>query len=259
MASVTRMWAMDAPTFTMDSSLLMVGTLGEITIPVTSFLVQHARGLVLFDTQLDPASYDEDPAEVYGAGLQGVINLRSRSEQRLDRQLKGLGFSVSDITHVIVSHLHFDHCGGARLFPEARFYAGAGEMRHAYWPEPAGAGFFRVEELLPLRDFKWTELDNDHDLFGDGSLTVLHTPGHTPGELSMLVRLPDRNVIITGDAAHLANGFEGLVPMPFSVNTEQSVRSMRKLQRLRAEYDAFVWVSHEPDHYKQMGAPTELR
>jgi len=255
MATVERMWALDAPTFTMDSSLLMVGSLGEITVNVTSFLVQHAKGLVLFDTQLDPASYDEDPAEVYGEGLNAVINLASNPDQRVDRQIEALGFRTTDVTHVVISHLHFDHAGCARLFPEARFYAGLGEIRHAYWPEPAGAGFFRLEDLLPLRNFNWTELYEDHDLFGDGSLTLLHTPGHTPGELSMLVRLPDRNMIVTGDTAHLAQGFEGLVPMPFSVNTELSVRSMRKLHRLAVENEAFVWISHEPDHYNQMNSP----
>lgn len=249
-----RMWALDAPTQTLDSSLLMVGAQGQLTVPVTSFLVEHPRGLVLFDTQLDPAAYDEPAEDVFGP-LAAMMGLDARPEQRIDRQIEALGYRVSDVTDVVLSHLHLDHAGGARLFPEARFHIGAGEMRHAYWPEPSVRPFFRLDDLLPIREFAYDELEGDHDLFGDGSITLLHTPGHTPGELSMLVRLPDRNVLITGDTAHLAAGYEAMSPMPLNFDTAASVRSLRKLHRIAAANDAFVWISHEPSHYEEMHAP----
>ncbi|MEW6476616.1 MAG: N-acyl homoserine lactonase family protein [Actinomycetota bacterium] len=254
MKTVNRMWALDAPVMTLDASMLMVGGHGPVTVPVTSFLVEHDRGLVLFDTQLDPAAYDRDPSEVFGPVAE-MMQLQIKPEQRVDRQVEGLGYRTSDVTHVVVSHLHMDHAGCARLFPEARFYAGPGEMRYAYWPEPSGQGYFRLEDLLPLRNFNWCELDDDHDLFGDGSLLLLHTPGHTPGELSMLVRLADRSIVVSGDTAHMATGLDLLLPMPFNWDTRQSVQSMRKLKRIAEENAAYIWISHELAHYAEMKAP----
>lgn len=254
MKALNRMWALDAPTMTLDGSMLMVGHSGDVTVPVTSFLVEHDKGLLLFDSQLDPACYDRDPAEVFGP-VAAMMRLEIKPEQRIDRQVEALGYRATDVTHVVLSHLHMDHAGCARLFPDAQFYCGLGEMRHAYWPEPASAGYFRLDDLLPLRNFRWMEIDDDFDLFADGSLTLLHTPGHTPGELSMLVRLPDRNVLVTGDTAHLAAGLDLLLPMPFNFDTQQSVRSMRKLQRVARENDAYIWISHELDHYREMQAP----
>lgn len=254
--TATRMYALDAPRFTVDSSLLLVGTLGEIEIPISAYLIEHPKGLVLFDTQCMPKAIDEGPEEAYGP-LAGIINMVSTPEQRLDRQIEALGYKTSDVSHVIASHLHFDHAGGLYLFPNARFFMGQGEMRHAYWPEPAGAGFFLLEDLLPTRGFDWTEIPNhmDHDLFGDGSLTLMSTPGHTPGELSMLVRLPNRNIILTGDTAHLAGGVEGFAPMPFSYDTRQAVLSLRKLRLISEANDAFVWISHDPGCWDKMQAP----
>jgi glyoxylase-like metal-dependent hydrolase (beta-lactamase superfamily II) len=250
------MWALDSPTFTVDSSILLVGTLGAIEIRITAFLVEHPKGLVLFDTQCMPKAIDEGPVAAYG-DLAGIINMASTPDQRLDRQIEKLGYKVSDVTHVIASHLHFDHAGGLHLFPEARFFMGEGEMRHAYWPEPAGAGFFLLEDILPTRGFNWSEIPHsmDFDLFGDGSITIMSTPGHTPGELSMLVRLPNRNIIITGDTAHLLGGLEGLAPMPFSYNTHQAVMSLRKLRLVSEQNDAYVWVSHDPVCWETMHAP----
>lgn len=255
-ATATRLWALDSPTFTVDSSLLLVGTLGEIEIRVTAFLVEHPKGLVLFDTQCMPKAIDEGPEAAYG-GLAAVINLRATPEMRLDRQLENLGYKTTDVTHVIASHLHFDHAGGLHLFPNARFYMGQGEMRHAYWPEPAGAGFFLLEDILPTRGFNWTEIPHtvDLDLFGDGSITVMSTPGHTPGELSMLVRLPNRNMVITGDTAHLVGQLDGPSIMPFSYDTRQAVLSLRKLLLVAETNDAYVWVSHDPTCWAEMGAP----
>jgi N-acyl homoserine lactone hydrolase len=254
--SATRLWALDAPRFTVDSSLLLVGSLGEIEIPISSYLIEHPRGLVLFDTQCMPKAIDEGPEAAYGP-LAGVINMVATPELRLDRQIEALGFKTTDVTHVIASHLHFDHAGGLYLFPNARFYMGEGEMRHAYWPEPAGAAFFVLEDLLPLRGFNWTEIPSymDHDLFGDGSITLMSTPGHTPGELSILLRLPSRNFILTGDTAHLAGGVEGLAPMPFGYNTNDAVRSLRKLRLMSEANEAYIWINHDPGHFDQMKAP----
>jgi glyoxylase-like metal-dependent hydrolase (beta-lactamase superfamily II) len=103
----------------------------------------------------------------------------------------------------------------------------------------------------------WREVHGDLDVFGDGSLVILSTPGHTPGETSLLVRLPGRNFILTGDTVHLRSNLENLFPLPFDVNNQEAVRSLRRLRMLTKCNDATVWISHDPEDWAEFGhAPT---
>jgi N-acyl homoserine lactone hydrolase len=250
-ASCKRLWALDSPTFTLDAGTLMYGLTGELTIPLPAYLIEHPRGLVLFDTGLVPAAHD-DPYAVYG-DLATFTKLDTRPDQRLDRQLAALGYKTSDVTHVIASHSHLDHTGGLYLFPEARFYAGEGELPFAYWPTNVGAGFFRTDDIEPTRHWNWNYVPGvDVDLFGDGSIVILFTPGHTPGELSLLVRLPSRNFILTGDTAHLRAALEQEIHFPIDADTKEAVRSLRRLKMLRDTADATVWITHDPDDWAEL-------
>ena len=243
-----RLWALDSPTITVDQSLMMVGGSGVVTIPLPAYLIEHPKGLVLFDTGLCPAAAD-DPQSIYGP-LADAFSLTFPSDVRVDNQLAALGYKTTDVRYVVVSHLHFDHAGGLSLFPNATFIIGPEEMRYAYWPYKAGEGFFRREDFEVARGYNWLELPGgEHDLFGDGSMVVFHTPGHTPGELSMLVRLKDRNFLLVGDTVHLRAALESEIPGPFDSNTEVAIQSIRRLKLLRAAADATVWISHDPEDW----------
>lgn len=245
-----RLWALDSPTFTLDKSILMVGATGEVTIPMPAYLIEHPKGLVLFDTGLVPAAA-KDPDAVYGE-LADFLGLQFTPDQAVDAQLQALGYKPSDIKYVIASHTHFDHSGGLYLFPEAKIFVGEGDVRFAYWPDPAGAVFFRPQDIDAARDFTWQEVPRcDVDLFGDGSVVILFTPGHTPGELSLLVRLPDRNFVLTGDTVHLREALENVIPMPYDADTVESLRSIRRLQMIRDAADATVWISHDPEDWAE--------
>ncbi|HET9970148.1 MAG TPA: N-acyl homoserine lactonase family protein [Streptosporangiaceae bacterium] len=243
-----RLWALDSPTFTLDKSILMVGASGQVTIPMPGYLIEHPKGLVLFDTGLAPAAA-ADPQAVYG-DLASFLGLRFTPEQAVDRQIAALGYRPSDVKYVIASHTHFDHCGGLYLFPGAEFLVGEGDLRFAYWPDPAGAVFFRQADIDATRAYRWREVPRcDVDLFGDGSVVILFTPGHTPGELSLLVRLPGRNFILTGDTVHLREALDKVIPMPYDSSTEEALRSIRRLQFIRDGADATIWISHDPDDW----------
>ena len=246
-----RLWALDAPTITIDQSLLNVGASGLITMPLPAYLIEHPRGLVLFDAGLHPRAAD-DPAEIYG-DLADSLGLRFSPDQRVDRQLAALGYRPSDVKYVIASHAHFDHIGGLCLFPEAEVFIGAGDLHYAYWPDPLPALFFRREDVEAVPRGNWREVHGDFDVFGDGSLVMLSTPGHTPGETSLLVRLPGRNFILTGDTVHLRSNLENLFPLPFDVNNQEAVRSLRRLRLLMKSNDATVWISHDPEDWAQFG------
>jgi glyoxylase-like metal-dependent hydrolase (beta-lactamase superfamily II) len=241
---------LDAPTLTVQSETLLYGASGEITIPCPSFLIEHSRGLVLFDTGIHPDAID-NPEKVYGAELAPLLGIRGTSDQRLDNQIKALGFKLSDITHVVSSHGHFDHTGGLFLFPEATHYFGEGELRYANWPDPIQAFVYREEVLNTIRQLDTREVPGDLDLFGDGAVTILATPGHTPGEVSLLVRLASRSFILTGDAIHLRAQMEQEYHFPIDSDTKEALRSVRRLKYLKESLEATIWISHDPDDWAE--------
>jgi len=245
-----RLWALDSPTLTVQSETLLYGTSGEITIPVPSFLIQHPEGLILFDTGLHPDAV-EDPEKAYGAELASVLGIGGGPDARLDLQLAALGFTLNDVTHVISSHGHFDHTGGLHLFPEAKHYFGEGELRYASWPDPIQAFVYRPEVLDNIRKLDVREVPGELDLFGDGALTIIPTPGHSPGEVSLVVRLKSRTFILTGDAIHLRAAMEQEFHFPIDADTKEALRSLRKLKYLKESLDATIWISHDPDDWAE--------
>lgn len=246
-----RMWALDSPTLTVEAVTLMYGLSGTVTIPMPAFLIQHPKGLVLFDTGIAPEAID-DPVAVYGKGLADALGLNGTTDQRIDKQLEALGFKTSDVTHVISSHLHFDHSGGHHLFPQAKFYAGQGEMAFAHYPAPLGAFCFIPDHIARMQGWDWREVPgNDVDLFGDGSLILLSMPGHTPGELSLKVRLASRTFILTGDAVHLRAALEQEWPFPLDCDTKSAITTLRRIKRLAESEEATVWITHDPDDWAE--------
>jgi N-acyl homoserine lactone hydrolase len=244
---VKRLWALEGGYLTEDAGNLVVGMRGEVTIPSPCFLMEHERGLVLMDTGLVPAAA-EDPHGVYGA-MADELKLSLTRAQCVDRQLEAIGFKTSDIDYVIMSHLHWDHTGGMYLFPQAKFFIMAGELQYAYWPLPA-APLFRREDIEPTRGFDWTEIETpEFDFFGDGSLRILHMPGHTPGNASLVVRLASRTILLAADTAHLRAGLEGDRPMPSDWNTLEAVRSIRKLKQAARSLNADIWMLHDPEDW----------
>jgi len=258
-ATVRRAWALDAPTMTVDKSILVTGTGGvNVTIPTPSFLIEHDKGLVLFDAGLDPSAADE-PEGVYGP-LATMFQVDFPAERRLDRQIENLGFALSDVRRVVLSHSHFDHTGGLRLFPGAQGFVGAGELRYAARPGVADAGFYRPQDIEAASAIDWHELPRgyDHDLFGDGSVTLLSLPGHTPGALGLRVRLPSRTIVFAGDAAHLRDNLGGPVGMPFDADSISKLDSLNKVRLLGTQPDTTVWLSHDPDDWAENRSATEL-
>ncbi|WP_114423642.1 N-acyl homoserine lactonase family protein [Nocardioides houyundeii] len=249
LGQVEQLWALEGATFTLDRSRLMAGGQGELVIPVPSFLMRHERGLVLWDTGVSPLA-QEDPIGYYGV-MGEQLQIHYPEGNRVDRQIERLGFSVSDVTHVVISHSHFDHAGGLYLFPHAEIYAGAGDVRYAMWPDSHGARAFRREDLEPTRGWKWHEVHGDHDLFGDGSIILLWLPGHTPGNLSLLVRTPEGPVILSGDTVHLQEAVDGGLPAPNDWDSRLAKVAARRLGLLRDSLEARLWVCHDPSDWKR--------
>jgi N-acyl homoserine lactone hydrolase len=246
-----KMWALDCPTLTVDAVTLMYGLSGKVTIPMPAFLIEHPKGLVLFDTGIAPDAI-EDAASVYGPEMAEALGIGGTVEQRIDRQIEALGYKTTEVTHVISSHLHFDHCGGHHLFPQAIFYAGQGEMAFAHFPAALGAFCFIPEEIATMRAFTWREVPGtDLDLFGDGSLIIYSMPGHTPGELSLKVRLAHQTFLLTGDAVHLRAALDLEWPFPLDCDTKAAITTLKRIKRMAESEELQVWINHDPDDWAQ--------
>jgi uncharacterized oxidoreductase len=203
--------------------------------PYLLFLVEHARGRVVFDTGLHPkwkTAGRERRIEVGEAD--DVLSVLSRA-----------GVRPEDVEHVVASHLHYDHAGGLQFFPDASVWVQAAELRFARAP----AVYQR--ELYDRDDFghalRWQALDGGHDLFGDGAVTIVPTPGHTPGHQSLCVELPSGLHVLAADASYLeatmrARRLPGVV-----WNPDAMVASWEALEALERDRHARLIFTHDLD------------
>jgi glyoxylase-like metal-dependent hydrolase (beta-lactamase superfamily II) len=204
-----------------------------VTIPILMFLIDHPQGLVVFDTGLD-IDRIEDPC------------LEVLPDQRLDRQIRRLGYEPGEVKYVVVSHLHLDHVGCMPLFPEATFVVRRQELRAAWWPDEYERGY-DFDTLLRTRHLKYLQpgTDETFDLFGEGSLVCIDTKGHTEGHQSLVVSLPDSGkIVLAGDAAQVLENFTDKVPPGMCWSSRHAVESIQKLQHLEAQ-GALVILGHE--------------
>jgi N-acyl homoserine lactone hydrolase len=192
------------------------------------YLIKHPQGYLLWETGVG----DELAAVPEGRGS----FTRWRLARTLASQLAELGVKPSDIKYVAASHTHFDHIGNVELFPSAMLLVQKAEYE---WPNPLGVGRFKPEHPV-------TKLEGDRDVFGDGSVTLLSTPGHTPGHQSILVRLAgSRPILISGDAAHFKENWDARRVPSFNVDRDQTLASMERIAGILAQQKAQLWIHHD--------------
>jgi N-acyl homoserine lactone hydrolase len=251
MTSANKLVALEGATISMsEAGLMMGGSDAVIDIPVPTFLVEHPKGLVLFDTGCAP-EVAVDAEGWWGVATKFLKNIRFSQDQVVDQQVRRHGYKPSDVKYVIVSHLHLDHSGGLKLFPEAQFLVMRGELPYAYWPEAKARNAFIFNDLAPTRGFAWRELAGDTDIFGDGSVMMLKTAGHTPGECSLQVRLKHESLVPTGDTIHIRPQLETLTAKHSDYDIAEASASIRRLRDLRDSGAARLGISHAPEDWAE--------
>jgi len=217
------------------------GEEGEIRIPVPSFLIEHPKGTVLFDSGLHRDT-QTDPAARLG-WLAKVFAVEFRPGEEIAARLEARGVDPKEISHLVTSHLHFDHAGGHDSIPNARLVVQKAEWEAGIDPE------LRAKNAFDPKDFDLGHdrllVSGEHDLFGDGRVVCLPTPGHTPGHQSLRVRLDDGDVVLTADSCYLRRTLDTLRLPPFAFDREQQLASLGRLRRLE-EQGARLVFGHEP-------------
>lgn len=220
-----------------------VGQAREITD--SCYLIRHGESLMIWDTGL--------PVALLGAPLDDVQTFSATLDHTLAEQLAVLDLTPGDIDYVGISHYHFDHIGQLDLFTNATLVIGQGDWdavsatQVAPGIDPAPFAAWIAGER-PVQSSA-----TDIDVFGDGTVVVLTTPGHTPGHTSLLVQLRQRRpVLLSGDAAHVAENFdEDRVPS-FNVDRADTLASLDRLHRLAENLHATVIIQHEPRHIRRL-------
>ncbi len=231
----------------------------DITIPVSMWVIKHPKGIVVFDTGNNVAISDgADNCKKYWAA--GNCDFLKPSQTRgdvIDQQLQKLGIKVDDVKVVVSSHSHLDHSGNIAMFPKAIHVFQKKELYQGYWPEKfqgrEANGSFVLNDLVSARNYNYMELDGDYDLFGDGTVQILSTPGHTIGHQSMKVKLPQTgSVIISQDAIWMQENADGYVAgLNFSV--QAWTNSANRLKFMRDLEGAKLFFPHDGAQFEKNG------
>lgn len=235
-----RVFLLDTGTLVIDGYHLYwnAGPGGEVRFPCYGVLIDHPDGRFLFDTGYD---------------LGHVLKVlpfekpEQTPEQTIPAQLARIGFAPGDITHVINSHYHFDHVGGNRHCAKATTIAHKKELEQSRHCQPF--------ERLGYSDLSFDEIGPRYELIeGDTELargvTLIETPGHTAGHMSLLVELGSRQpMLFTGDAAYTRRSIEQMIISGFHLDPVASVQSLNRLSSLAAGHDAEMFYSHDPEAF----------
>jgi N-acyl homoserine lactone hydrolase len=218
------------------------------------FLIVHPRGRLLWDVGIIPdAQITRGGVEIAGRG--GNAN---RASKTLKSQLAQIGFAPKDITYLAISHNHADHTANANDYAASTWLVQKAE-RDAMFSDQAR----KQANFATYRALEHSEtvlLNGDHDVFGDGSVMLISTPGHTPGHQSLLITLQKTGpVLLTGDLYHYA-AERTLGKLPNNDNKEQTAASRAKVEELLKRTGAQLWIQHDilanaklkksPDYYE---------
>jgi N-acyl homoserine lactone hydrolase len=229
--------------------------------PMNAYVIEHARGLILFDTGQDRASVTDDT--YFPSGLTGYLYDRLArfdigENDTLTAQLATLGYSPADVSTAILSHLHQDHIGGLAELTGCDLLVSAAEWAELAKPAPEPRGFLRNHIQLPgltwhqvtpepTKDPALAPFTESLDVMGDGSLVLLPTPGHTAGSMSLLVRRAGRPpLLLAGD---LTYGAEILQrgQLPGVGNRRRLADSSHKVLALAQQQPGLVVLpAHDP-------------
>ncbi len=233
-------------------------------VPVPAFLIHHpTAGPFLVDTGLHPSVASKPEANL-GRLISNFAHPELAPGQDLPAQLRARGIDPKSIRLVVMTHLHIDHASGMAEFPTATFVLTEDEwvaatsdsrpLLRGYRPAHYDYAFdYRTLSYSGERIASYSTFGRTFDLFGDGSVRLAFTPGHSAGHQSVICRLSDRDFVIAGDAIYTLDQLKDAPEPPRPVDRHNWRRSMRELQLFARQYPKAVIVpGHDPFHWETL-------
>jgi len=234
-------------------------------VPCPTFLIRHpSAGAILVDTGLHP-SIATDGRENFGRLAARFANPSLEAGADAPAQLRSRDLDPGEIPVVVMTHLHIDHTSAISEFPSSTFVLSEVEWEAAtVGPKPLLNGYRRAHFDYAF-DYRTVDFDRGgiesyssfarcFDLFGDGSIRLAYTPGHSAGHISVIARLRERDFVIGGDATYTEAQLDGsapLAPRPFDAHNYR--RSLQELRLFRREYpNAIVTPGHDLSFFEKL-------
>lgn len=227
--------------------------------PVYCFLIAHPeRGFVLIDTGIHP-DFCQKATGNFGLLLGRLIKIRTEKGRDVISQINSIGLSAHDIKHIVMTHLHPDHSSGLPLFNKCAqciVYTDIDEFRAASSLFGMFQGYLKeYHKGMKIQHFdyalKLKPFDLVSDFFGDESVFIIKTPGHTRGHVSVLLNMKDGPVLLTSDAAHRHDNLAEQIPTVGEYHP--SLATLRRLVEYMDVYPATrVIYSHDPDQINRL-------
>jgi len=216
---------------------------GSLVVPC--FVIRHPKGILVWDTGLG----DKLAESKSGVDLPGGFHMSMAVT--LAEQLKAMGLAPADVTAVAFSHFHFDHTGNANMFPASTWIINQTELPWALAdPTPSGVD---PSTFSGYKTAKTQMIDNDYDVFGDGSVTILKAPGHTPGHQVLLLKLNRAGtVILSGDLYHTRDNRKYRRVPAFNYTRADTLASIDRIEKIIANTKGRLVVQHDPIDFKAL-------
>ena len=212
--------------------------LQQVDFVDVAYLIVHPRGTLMFDTgAVSDDLFKSDGSPV----VEGVVT----ATKPLLPQLAAAGYTPADIDYLVLSHYHSDHTGNANAFAGATWIVQKAERDYMFAENPQG--IIQPATYAALRNAKTKTLSNeDFDVFGDGTVVVMATPGHTPGHQILAVKLANRGaVVLAGDLYHYPEErTTGRTPT-FEFAADQSKVSRARIEKFVEDNHAQLWIEHD--------------
>jgi glyoxylase-like metal-dependent hydrolase (beta-lactamase superfamily II) len=225
---------------------------------IGAYLIVHPRGVLMWDAAALPDSdlTAEGTMTKYRIVLPNGNERFVTTSRKLASQLAQTGYSPRDVTYLALSHYHYDHTGNANMFAGATWLARQVE-RDIMFPDKPN-DLTRPETYAALKTSKTTIVKtDDYDVFGDGTVVLKLTPGHTPGHQVLFVKLAKTGpLVISGDLYHYPEERKLHRVPTFDVDPKQTAASRASLDVFMQKAGAQLWIQHDlVNHGKLNKAP----
>jgi len=227
-----------------DAYGLKSNEMATVNMITPCFLIVHPRGTMIWDT-----------GEISDSAFKDGVSPQKLNTFTVDRpllpQLAAIGYIPANITYLALSHYHADHVANASLFAGSTWIVQQGDRDRILAPRPAvrpAAGAVPDPKFFEgLANSKTIMLNGeDHDVFGDGTIVIKSTPGHTPGHQSLFLKLGKTgNVLLTGDLYHYPEEITLKKIPSFDTNKEQTAKSREMIEEFVKQNHAQLWIQHD--------------
>nr|WUR10707.1 MzmL [Mesoflavibacter zeaxanthinifaciens] len=214
------------------------------------YLIQHPDGNLLWDAGLSEDLIGKEPFTT----PEGAFTVSRKTG--IEEQLKSIGLSTNDVKYIALSHTHFDHSGSASKLPNAIWIVQENEYNFVTSEEQKKQSPDNFNAIKNLKALK--KINGNYDVFGDGRVVIVSTPGHTPGHQSLFVDLEQEGpLMLTGDMYHMEESRENSRVPIFNHDVDQTLASMEVFETFAKEKGARVIIQHSTKDYNSLNPAPE--